>query len=67
MIPKITVAENAKRVEIMNELYELDERSQVGHRFRHCFTGLGQEIETYKQFKKDLAIYEKWNKRNYQF
>ena len=44
MIPKITVAENAKRVEIMNELYELDERSQVGHRFRHCFTGLGQEI-----------------------
>ena len=67
MVPKITVAENAKRVEIMNELYELDERSNVGHPHRHCFTGLGQEISTYNKFKEDLAIYEKWNKRNYPF
>lgn len=67
MVPKITVAENAKRVEIMNELYLLDERDKVGHPHRHTFTGLGQEISTYNKFKEDLAIYEKWNKRNYPF
>ena len=67
MSSKITVAENAKRVEIINELYEMDERDKVGHPHRHTFTGLWQEIETYKKFKKDYAIYEKWNKRNYPY
>ena len=60
-----SVLDNAARNEIMNELYELDERSNVGHPHRHTFTGLGQEISTYNKFKEDLAIYEKWNKRNY--
>ena len=63
----LTVKENSDRVQIMNELYELDERDKVGHPHRHTFTGLGLEIATYKQFKKDLAIYEKWNKRNYPY
>ena len=67
MSSKITVAENAKRVQIINELYEMDERDKVGHNHRHCFTGLWQELETYQRLKKDLAIYEKWNKRNYPY
>ncbi len=65
MISKISVAENAKRVEIMNELYEMDERDKVGHPHRHTFTGLGQEISDYKEFARQMANFEKWNKRNY--
>jgi len=65
MVPKITVEENAKRVEIMNELYELDERDKVGHPHRNCFTGLGQEISDYKEFARQITNFEKWNKRNY--
>mgnify|MGYP003138359836 CR=1 FL=1 len=60
----LTVEQNAKRTEIMNELYKLDERDKPGPH-QGTFTGLGQEIEIYKKFKKELAIYEKWNARNY--
>ena len=65
MVPKITVAENAERVRIMNELYELDERDKVGHPHRHTFTGLGQQITDYRVFAEQMANFEKWNKRNY--
>lgn len=65
MVRKITVAENAARNEIMNELYLLDERDKVGHPHRHCFTGLGQQISDYKEFARQMANFEKWNKRNY--
>ena len=59
------VEENEKRVKIMNELYELDERDKEGHPHRHTFTGLGVEIATYKKFAQDMAIYKKWNDKNY--
>ena len=58
------VEENEKRVKIMNELYELDERDKEGPH-QNTFTGLCVEIETYRKFAKELAIYEKWNARNY--
>ena len=61
---KPIVEENEKRVKIMNELYELDERDKEGPH-QNTFTGLGVEIATYKKFAKELAIYEKWNARNY--
>ena len=61
----ITIKENADRVQVMNELYELDERSKVGHPHRHTFTGLGQQISDYKEFARQMANFEKWNKRNY--
>jgi len=48
----------------MNELYELDQRDKPGPH-QNTFTGLGVEIETYRKFAKELAIYEKWNARNY--
>ena len=59
------VIENTKRVQIMNELYELDERSNVGHPHRNTFTGLWNEITDYREFAKQMANFEKWNKRNY--
>ena len=65
MPSQISIEENAARVQIMNELYELDERSKVGHPHRHTFTGLGQEITDYKEFACQMANFEKWNKRNY--
>ena len=58
------VEENEKRVKIMNELYELDQRDKPGPH-QNTFTGLGAEIATYRKFAKELAIYEKWNARNY--
>ncbi len=65
MPSQLSLEENAARVHIMNELYELDERSKVGHPHRHTFTGLGQEITDYKEFARQMANFEKWNKRNY--
>ena len=60
------VEENEKRVKIMNELYELDNRgTDPNHPHKNTFTGLGAEIATYRKFAKELAIYEKWNARNY--
>ena len=58
------VEENEKRVKIMNELYELDQRDKPGPH-QNTFTGLGAEIANYRKFAKELAIYEKWNARNY--
>tara|TARA_Y100001963_G_scaffold60654_1_gene84739 strand:+ start:279 stop:482 length:204 start_codon:yes stop_codon:yes gene_type:complete len=65
MVSKISIEENAKRNEIMNELYLLDERDKVGHPHRHTFTGLGQQIADYKEFARQLANFNKWNERNY--
>ena len=62
---EISVAENAARVKTMNELYELDERDKEGHPHRHTFTGLGVEIATYRKFAQEMAIYKKWNDKNY--
>jgi len=61
---EISIAENAARVQTMNELYELDQRDKPGPH-QNTFTGLGVEIATYRKFAKELAIYEKWNARNY--
>jgi len=61
---EISIAENAARAQTMNELYELDERDKEGPH-QNTFTGLGVEIATYRKFAKELAIYEKWNTRNY--
>ena len=60
----LTVAENAARNERMNFLYDLDERgTDPLHPHANTFTGLHQEVETYERFKKEKAIYEKWDKR----
>ena len=59
------VEENEKRVKIMNELYELDERDKEGHPHRHTFTGLGKEISDYKEFARQMANFKKWNDKNY--
>ena len=59
----LTVAENAARNERMNYLYDLDNRSDSSHPHANTFTGLHQEVETYERFKKENAIYEKWDKR----
>ena len=59
----LTVAENAARNERMNFLYDLDNRSDSSHPHANTFTGLNQEVETYERFKKEKAIYEKWDKR----
>ena len=59
----LTVAENAARNERMNFLYDLDNRSDPSHPNANTFTGLHQEVETYERFKKEKAIYEKWDKR----
>jgi len=61
---KISIEENAARVKTMEELYFLDGRDKEGPK-KGTFTGLGQEIATYKKFAEELAIYEKWNQRNY--
>ena len=60
------VEENEKRVKIMNELYELDNRgTDPNHPHKNTFTGLGVEIATYRKFAEDMAIYKKWNDKNY--
>ena len=59
----LTVAENAARNERMNYLYDLDKRSDPSHPYANTFTGLQVEVETYERFKKEKAIYEKWDKR----
>ena len=59
----LTVAENAARNERRNYLYDLDNRSDSSHPHANTFTGLHQEVETYERFKKEKAIYEKWDKR----
>ena len=59
----LTVAENAARNERMNYLYDLDNRSDSSRPHANTFTGLNQEVETYERFKKEKAIYEKWDKR----
>jgi|TARA_R100001443_G_scaffold7677_1_gene17009 hypothetical protein len=59
----LTVAENAARNERMNYLYDLDNRSDSSHPHANTFTGLQVEVETYERFKKEKAIYEKWDKR----
>ena len=61
---EISVAENAARVQTMNELYELDERDKPGPN-QNTFTGLGVEIATYRKFAHEMAIYKKWNDKNY--
>jgi len=61
---EISLAENAARVQTMNELYELDERDKPGPH-QNTFTGLGVEIATYRKFAHDMAIYKKWNDKNY--
>ena len=61
---KISIEENAARVQTMNELYELDERDKPGPH-QNTFTGLGVEIATYRKFAHDMAIYKKWNDKNY--
>ena len=64
MIKKISVAENAARNEWINYLYDLDKRgTDPSHPHANTFTGLHQEVETYKRFKKEKEIYEKWNER----
>jgi len=66
MIEKISVAENAARVQTMNELYELDNRgTDPNHPHKNTFTGLGKEISDYKNFALHMANFEKWNARNY--
>ena len=60
------VEENEKRVKIMNELYELDNRgTDPNHPHKNTFTGLGVEIAIYRKFAHDMAIYKKWNDKNY--
>ena len=59
----LTVAENAARNERMNYLYDLDNRSDPLDPHANTFTGLQLEVETYERFKKEKAIYEKWDKR----
>tara|TARA_R100001460_G_scaffold52604_1_gene91501 strand:- start:47 stop:247 length:201 start_codon:yes stop_codon:yes gene_type:complete len=59
----LTVAENAARNERMNYLYDLDNRSDSSHPHANTFTGLQVEVDTYERFKKEKAIYEKWDKR----
>ena len=59
----LTVAENAARNERLNYLYDLDNRSDSSHPHANTFTGLQVEVETYERFKKEKAIYEKWDKR----
>ncbi len=59
----LTVAENAARNERMNYLYDLDNRSDSSHPHANTFTGLQVEVDTYEMFKKEKAIYEKWDKR----
>tara|TARA_R100001463_G_C3426219_1_gene210865 strand:- start:297 stop:503 length:207 start_codon:yes stop_codon:yes gene_type:complete len=60
------VVENEKRVKRMNELYELDNRgTDPNHPHKNTFTGLGVEIATYRKFAEDMAIYKKWNDKNY--
>jgi hypothetical protein len=50
----------------MNELYELDNRgTDPNHPHKNTFTGLGVEIATYRKFAQDMAIYKKWNDKNY--
>jgi len=61
---KISIEENAARVKTMEELYFLDGRDK-DHPHKGTFTGLGQEIATYRKFAKELAIYKKWNDKNY--
>ena len=61
---EISVAENAARVQTMNELYELDERDKPGPN-QNTFTGLGKEISDYKEFARQMANFKKWNDKNY--
>ena len=62
---EISLAENAARVQTMNELYELDERDKEGHPHRHTFTNLGKEISDYQEFASQMANFKKWNDKNY--
>jgi len=61
---EISVAENAARVQTMNELYELDQRDKPGPH-QNTFTGLGKEISDYKEFARQMANFKKWNDKNY--
>ena len=55
--------ENERRVKRMDELFKLDQRDDPSHLKHGLYTGLHQEVLTYEQLKKELEIYEKWNKR----
>ena len=59
----IWVRQQQARVDRMDELYKLDERDDPSHPKHGLFTGLHQEVLTYERLKKELEIYEKWNKR----
>ena len=60
------VEENEKRVKIVNELYELDNRgTDPNHPHKNTFTGLGKEISDYKEFARQMANFKKWNDKNY--
>ena len=63
MSQPLSIWENAARTELMEKLYFLDGRDNSAHPHANTFTGLHQEVETYERFKKEKAIYEKWDKR----
>ena len=57
------VRQQQQRADRMNELYKLDQRDDPSHLKHGLYTGLHQEVLTYERLKKELEIYEKWNKR----
>tara|TARA_Y100001963_G_scaffold148119_1_gene225460 strand:+ start:44 stop:256 length:213 start_codon:yes stop_codon:yes gene_type:complete len=61
MIKKISVAENAARVDYINKLYRLDGRDDPKHKHAHTFTGLHQRVLTYEQLKEQMEIYDDVN------
>ena len=61
----ISLEENSKRVDYLDELYKLDGRDKKDHPKAGLFTGLHQEILTYERLCEELAIYEKWKSRGY--
>ena len=46
------VKEQQRRVELMDELYELDKRDDPSHPHSHTFTGLYQEYLNYLKWAK---------------
>ena len=50
MTKKISVQENAERAFLMQKMYELNKRTNG------LFTGLGQELEIYRKWKRLFQI-----------
>ena len=60
-----TVQEDRDRVELIEELYRLDNRDDPGHLHHHTYTGLYQEILIYERWAREYPIYEKWKNRRW--